>query len=76
MGSARKKDYSQEIKELLKDGRKKFVRLDEGAILYSMGTQTFRKIAEEAKAVYHLGRLVLINTQLVDQYLEYFKDEN
>lgn len=75
MGSARNKNCSPEIKELIKDGRKKFVRLDEGAVLYSLGTQTFRKIAEEAKAIYHVGRIVLVNTQLVDKYLEYFRDE-
>ena len=37
MGYARNKECTNEVRQLIKDGRKKFVRLDEGAILYSVG---------------------------------------
>ena len=64
-----------ELEKLVQTGRKKFVRYDEGAILYSVGLNTFRKMAQDAGALYHLGRTVLVNTELVDEYLEHFRDE-
>lgn len=75
MGYMRNQECSDEVKQLIKDGRKKFVRLDEGAILYSMGRHTFRQLAVEAKAIYHVKKIVLVNTTLIDEYLEHFKDE-
>ena len=55
--------------------RKKFVRYEEGAQLYSMGLHTFQELAKDAKAVYHVKRVVLVNTEIVDEYLENFRDE-
>ena len=43
-----------ELEKLVQTGRKKFVRYEEGAKLYS---------------------IVLINTELIDEYLENFRDE-
>ena len=63
-----------DIAERIKDGRKKFVRYDEGAVLYSMGYQTFRKLAIEAEAVYHIKGFVLVNTDIIDDFLESFRD--
>ena len=54
--------------------KKKFVRYDEGAILYSVGLHTFQDMAKEAGAVYHVKRCVLVNTEKLDQYLEHFCD--
>ena len=76
MGYMRKQECSEETKQLIKDGRKKFVRLDEGAILYSIGKNTFRQLAADAGAIYHIKKTVLVNTKLVDEYLEHFRDEN
>ena len=76
MGYMRKQECSEETKQLIKDGRKKFVRLDEGAILYSMGKNTFRQLAVDAGAIYHIKKIVLVNTKLVDEYMEHFRDEN
>ena len=59
------------IQILLKD--KKFVRYDEGAEVYSMHQKTFEKIAKEANARYKVGKMVLVNTQIVDRYLETFR---
>ena len=75
MGNMRNKKQTDEVKKLVKEGRKKFVRYDEGAVLYSIGLNTFRKIAQEAGATYHLGRNVIVNTDIVDEYLEHFRDE-
>ncbi|MCR4687851.1 MAG: hypothetical protein K5659_09800 [Lachnospiraceae bacterium] len=64
----------EEVKSLVKSGQKKFVRYSEGAILYSMGLHTFQELAKDAGAVYHVKRMVLVNTEKVDQYLEHFCD--
>ena len=55
--------------------KKKFVRYAEGAQLYSMGLHTFQELAKDAKAVYHVKRVVLVNTEIVEEYLENFRDE-
>ena len=54
-----------ELEKLVQTGRKKFVRYEEGAKLYSMGVHTFQELAKDAKAVYHVKRIVLINRQCV-----------
>ena len=73
MAYARK--VPENMDKLLKDGRKKFVRYEEGAALYSMGLHSFQELAKDAGAVYHIKKIVLINTQLIDEYLESFRDE-
>ena len=57
---------------------KKFVRYKAGAKMYSMGLTKFQELAKEAKACYKLGQLVLVNTEILDKYLESFRitDEN
>lgn len=58
------------IREAASVGKKKWVRYKEGAILYSMGIHTFMDLAKEAKAVYHVKRIVLVNTEKLDEYIE------
>ena len=53
---------------------KKFVRYGEGAQLYSMSQSTFEKRAKEAKAIYKYNKLVLVNTEKIDEYLELFHE--
>lgn len=57
---------------------KKFVRYKEGAKMYSMGLTKFQELAKEAKACYKMGQLVLVNTEIIDKYLEQFRitDDN
>ena len=64
-----------ELEKLVQVGGKKFVRYEEGAQLYSMGLHTFQELAKDAKAVYHVKRVVLVNTEIVDEYFENFRDE-
>lgn len=52
---------------------RKFVRYAEGAELYSMGIQSFMRIAKEAKAVYKIRGIALVKTEELDKYLESFK---
>ena len=53
---------------------KKFVRYPEGAELYSMGIQSFMKLAKEAGAVYKIRNIALVNTELFENYLEAFRE--
>lgn len=61
--------------EQLKNQRKKFVRYEEGAELYSMGVNTFRQLAKEAGAVYKIKNIALVNLDVIEDYLEAFKEE-
>lgn len=54
------------------EAAKKYVRYKEGADLYSMCQSTFEKRAKEAKAVYKLDKLVLVNVEKFEKYLETF----
>lgn len=58
------------IREAASVGKKKWVRYKEGALLYSMGIHTFMDLIKEAKAVYHVKRIVLVNTEKLDEYIE------
>lgn len=72
---ARKKSEVPEMEKMLQYGRKKFVRYDEGAKIYSMGLHTFQDLAKEAGVIYRIKRVVLVNTDIIDEYLENFKEE-
>ena len=50
--------------------KKKWVRYKEGALLYSRGINSFMELAKEAKAVYRIRRMVLVNTEKLDEYIE------
>ena len=53
---------------------KKYVRYKEAAARYSMGLHTFQELAKEANAIYHIRKIVLVNTQIFEDYLENFKE--
>ena len=72
---ARKRSEVPEMEKMLQYGRKKFVWYDEGAKIYSMGLHTFQDLAKEAGAIYRIKRVVLVNTDIIDEYLENFKEE-
>ena len=60
----------ENITKLVPNGKKKWVRYDEVAILYSMGIHSFMDLANEAKAVYRIKRICLVNTEKLDEYIE------
>ena len=53
---------------------KKYVKYDEGAALYSMGMNTFQRIAHEAQATVRVGRSVWVNLDLFDKYFQTFAE--
>jgi hypothetical protein len=56
-----------------KEIKKKFVRYKEGADLYSMSQSKFEQLAKDAGATYKLNKLVLVNREVFDDYLESFR---
>ena len=53
--------------------KKRLVRYKEGAEMYSMGMNKFQILAKEAGAILKIDRLVLVDLDLFDQYLESFR---
>lgn len=58
--------------------QKKYVRIGEGSIIYSIGHHRFIEMARAAGAVYKInegtGGTVLINLDLFDEYMEQFRE--
>ena len=52
---------------------RKYVRYREGAAIYNMGLSKFSQLAREAKAVYKVDGIVLVNTEIFDRFLEGFR---
>lgn len=52
--------------------QKRFVRYSEGAAMYSMGLTKFQELCKDAKACYKINQLVLVNLDILDEYLESF----
>lgn len=60
-------------KNTKKVNRDKFVRYEEGAKMYHMGLSKFQQLAKDAKACYKLNQLVLVNLEILDEYMETFR---
>ena len=56
-------------------GENRYDRISEGARRYSVSPNTFRMMAAEAHAIIHVRRIVLIDTKMIDEYLEAFREE-
>ena len=53
---------------------KKFVRYQEGAEKYSIGITKFQELAKEAKAVYKVDKIALVNCEIFEKFLETFRE--
>ncbi|MDD3141161.1 MAG: DUF6462 family protein [Lachnospiraceae bacterium] len=65
----------ENLEELIKENKKKYVRYAEGAELYSMGLHSFQSLAKDAGAVRKVKGVVLVNTEKVDEFIESFEEE-
>lgn len=58
--------------------QKKYVRIGEGSIIYSIGHHRFIEMARAAGAVYKIGKsqggTILINLEVFDKYMEQFRE--
>ena len=53
--------------------KKRLVRYKEGAEMYSMGMNKFQTLAKDAGAILKIDRMVLVDLDVFDQYLESFR---
>lgn len=60
-------------RNVAKNMKKKFVRYKEGADLYSICQSKFEQMAKDAGACYKLDKVVLVNCDIFEKYLENFK---
>lgn len=60
--------------ERTKQYAKKFVRYKEGAEKYSLGLTKFQALAKEAKAVYKIDGIALVNCEIFEKFLESFRE--
>ena len=70
---SRNRKQRQTKVEKTKQNVKKFVRYQEGAEKYSMGLTKFTALAKEAKAVYKIDKVTLVNCEIFERYLESFR---
>ena len=54
---------------------KKFVRYKDGAKMYSMCQSEFNILAHDAGAIYKRNKMALVNLEILDMFLEYFREE-
>lgn len=66
--------YAHKNVENTKQIAKKFVRYPEGAQKYSLGLTKFQELAKEAKAVYKIDKVALVNCEIFEKYLENFRE--
>ena len=64
--------FARKDVERTKMNAKKFVRYQEGAEKYSLGLTKFHELAKEAKAVYKIDKVALVNWEIFERYLESF----
>ena len=53
--------------------KKRLVRYKEGAEMYSIGMNKFQTLAKDAGAVFKIDRMVLVDLETLDKYLETFR---
>ncbi len=66
--------FARKDVEATKRCEKKFVRYQEGAEKYSLGLTKFQALAKEAKATYKIDKVVLVNCEIFEKYLETFRE--
>ena len=54
---------------------RKFIRFKDGAEMYSMSERQFYELARNANAVYKVGKMCLVKVAIIDEYLEYFREQ-
>ena len=59
--------------EATKNRVRKFVRYKEGAEIYCMSQSKFERLAKDSNACYKIDKLVLVNMEILDKYLETFR---
>ena len=74
----KQEDIRNVSKEILADDKelilqKKFIRYKDGPIRYGICRKSFERYAADAGAVYKIGSMALVNTEIFEDYLEAFR---
>ena len=64
-----------EVKEEARRLRRKFLRYQQAEIVYSLSHKKFMELANDARAIYRMDGIVLINREIFDEYLEQFHEK-
>lgn len=67
--------YSYKTYSDTKQVFKKYVNAAEGEVVYGISRSHIIELAREAGAVYKVGKLVLINTEVFEDYMEQFREK-
>ena len=54
---------------------KKYVRYKDGARMYGMCQSEFNILVHDAGAVYKRNKMALVNLEILDNFMEYFKEQ-
>ena len=76
MANTRRVLSQERVEKLILSGGKKFVSYKEGAELLSMGLHGFQDLAKDANVIYRVKRRVLVNIQMVYDFMEAFHEES
>lgn len=73
-GRGRDEDYTkidvEKLQILVEAAQKRYVSVAEGQLLYSLGRHSFAKLANDSGARRDIGGRVLVNVQVLNQYIE------
>lgn len=71
-----KKNRGPDLEKYLDGHGRRFLNYAQGAKIYRLPYWSFVRVAKEAKAVYHIKGVVLVNVEIIDEYLESFRHED
>ena len=63
-----------EVMEAARRLRRKFLRYQQAEIVYSLSHKKLMELANDAGAIYRMDGIVLINREIIDEYLERFRE--
>ncbi len=72
---AKEKDINQ-LKDLVYNKGKKYVRESEATELFSVGRHTVEKWARQAGAIYKINGVKLLNVEKIERFIEAFQEED
>ena len=70
-----KRNEIDKMDNLVKSG-KKYMRIDEAKDYFSVGKHTIEKWSKQAKAVYKINGVKLINIEKIERFIEAFEEED
>ncbi|MCR4745877.1 MAG: hypothetical protein K5894_11715 [Lachnospiraceae bacterium] len=66
---------ARKVMETRKKVHSKYMRLREAKVYYCLGANTIQRLAKEAKATIRIGRCVLIDTEILEKYIDSFRED-